>query len=124
MGRSKYSPTSAKASILGEAHQPRTVVGVLATGQIGIKPESQFEDCRYASAHGNAAPGGGKRAGYELEQRALAGTILTDDADRLPGDDAERDILEHGVLLGRCGAGTEPGGDAMPFAAVIAEDFG
>ncbi len=99
------------------AHQAGGVEGVLAAGQVRVEAHAQLEDRRDPAARSHAALGRARGAGDQLQQRALAGAVLADDAHALAGVDAEVHVPQHPVLLGRGHRNAKPGQHPQPFAA-------
>ena len=72
---------------------------VLPSGELGLEPHAEFEQRRDAPGGGHGAGGGLQHARDHLQQRALAGAVRADDADRFAGPDREADVLQHPVPL-------------------------
>jgi len=80
-------------------HQLTGDEDVLAPGEFRVKANTQFQDRGNASAALKRAfgrPGDPRR---QLEQRALAGTVLADDRHGLSARDRHVDIAQHPDLL-------------------------
>jgi len=94
--------------------------GILPTGKIGVEAHTQFEQGGDPAGDVDVAGGGLGGAGDHLEQRALAGTIDADDADRLTGFDSEVDILQHpGERMAGLAAGQQPFGQPRPASGIL-----
>src|SRR5208283_1027408 len=78
----------------GEAEDGAVEVDVVASGEFGVESSAQFEQSRDAAIHGNDSGGGLEDPGYHLEQRALAGTVLADDAEGFAALNVEGDIVQ------------------------------
>ena len=77
--------------------------GILAARQFAVEAHADLEQRADAAAHLDAALAGLGHAREDLEQRALARPVATDDADNIALRDLEGDIverLEHGQLFG------------------------
>ena len=68
--------------------------GVIAAAEFGMKPGSELEDRGDGSLRLQRAAGRTRDAAEELEQGALAGAVLADDADRLAAFDVEGNVLQ------------------------------
>src|SRR5262245_1956160 len=99
------------------------MVDVPPPGKLRIEPHAQFENGGDAAVDAHRSFGRTQSAGNQLEQRALACAILSDDADRLAWLNAEVDMTEHPALLDRLHRGAKPGEHPPPFAAVTPVGF-
>src|SRR5205085_84245 len=70
--------------------------GVVAAGELWMKAGAQLENGRDGPLRLDRAARRPRDAAQELEKRALAGAVLTDDADRLAALDLERHVLQRG----------------------------
>ena len=68
--------------------------GVVAAGELGMEAGAELEDRGDRAVRLERAAGRPRDAAEKLEQRALAGAVLADDADRLAALDFERDVLQ------------------------------
>src|SRR4029078_7369520 len=73
---------------------------VLATGQVGVKPGAHLDQRRQAALDQERPAGRPHYSGQLLEQGALAGAVVADDAERLAPLDLERDVAQRPELLG------------------------
>ena len=80
---------------------------VLAPGELGVKAGAHLEQRAHASAQTHLTRGGRCDAREDLEQRALAGAVASDDTDRAPGGDRELDIAQRPEFV--LGAAAERG---------------
>src|SRR5882672_1400015 len=94
------------------------MVDVQPPGKLGIETHAQFENGGDAAVDAHQSFGRMQGAGNQLEQRALACAILSDDTDRLARLNAEVKMTEHPALLDRLHRGAKPGEHPPPFAAV------
>src|SRR5690606_33288518 len=104
-----------------KTHQARDVLAVLPPGQIRVESHAQFQDRRHSPAGPHATFGGTQRSGDDLEQGALARTILTHDAKRLARMHGEADVPQHPVILDVRRVHAEPAAEPAPLAPVIPE---
>src|SRR5262249_18758269 len=86
---------------LGAAHaKDRAVeVDVLPPGQIGVEAGADLDQRRQPALDRQLPPRGHEDPAQVLEQRALAGAVVADDAERLPFVDAEADVAQGPELL-------------------------
>ena len=98
-------------------------VHVVADGQIVDEATGDLDERRDALAHADGALVGEDDAGDELEQRRLALTVPTDDADRLAGGDVEGDVAQ-GPELARLRAAVASGEEVLetPPTATVAPE--
>ena len=82
----------------GEAEHLAAHDRVLRAAEVGVEAEAELEQRGDAAADAEAALGRLRGAGEDLEQRALAGAVGADDADRLAGGDLEADVAQHPAL--------------------------
>ena len=94
------------------------MIGVPPPGKLRIETHAQFENGGDAAVDAHRSFGRTQGAGNQLEQRALACAILSNDTDRLARQNAEVEMTEHPALLDRLHRGAEPGEHPPPFAAV------
>ena len=84
---------------------------VFAPRQLGMKARPDFEQCAEAAVHGRFTGRRQRDAGKHLEQRALAGAVAADDAERLSMRNVERDVAQRPerlrVVLGCLGLGAK-----------------
>ena len=62
---------------------------ILASRELRVEATAQFEQRRHTPGHRHLARRGGERPGDDLEERALAATVASDDPDRLSPADLE-----------------------------------
>src|SRR5262249_13424040 len=67
---------------------------VLAAGQVGVKAGPDLEQRADAAAQPGAALSRRRDPGEDLEQRALAGAVVADHAERLSALDLEADVAQ------------------------------
>src|SRR5262245_15413154 len=94
------------------------MIGVPPPAKLRMEPHAQFEHGGDAAVDAHRSFGRTQGAGNQLEQRALARAILSDDADRLARLKAEVNMTEHPALLDRLHLSAKPGKHPPPFAAV------
>ena len=113
--------------LLGPHSEDRAVEeDVLAAGQVRVKPRSHFDQAAQLAAHSDASTIGTHDAREQLEQRALSGTVRTDDPERLARFHLERDVTQSPKIvlaqLAPCrvpaGELTGRGGDQIPETVV------
>src|SRR5262249_52782350 len=83
----------------GHAENDAAHVYVLAAGELGVKAGADLQERCEAAVELGRAGAGAHHARENLEQRALAGAVATDDADDLAVGDLERDIVERAELF-------------------------
>ena len=88
---------------------------VLAAGDLGMKAGAELDQRRDAAVDRDRARRRPADAGDQLQHRALAGAVATDDAERLAGGDVERHALQRFEgLVGPAGrAATRPDRSAL-----------
>ena len=75
--------------------QQRTVeVGVLASGEVGVKARAELEERGHAALDRDRAGSRLRGAGDELEERRLPRSVRADDAEALSAVDAEAHVLQ------------------------------
>ena len=85
--------------LAGEAEQRAVQVHVLAAGELRIEAHAQFDERHQFALDGHAALFGHVDLRDDLQQRGLAGTVASDDAEEVALTHLEADVLEH-MLLG------------------------
>ena len=76
-------------------------VNVFPASQVQLETGAQFQQRGKASADDQLAVSGFKNAGDEFEQRALAGTVGTDNAHAVAARNGERDVAQRPEDVGR-----------------------
>ena len=80
--------------------QDRTVeINVIATAELRVKSRAQFEQRRDASVDIDRAGRRMQDSGDHLQQRALARSVLSDNAERLAALHLEADVVERPEIL-------------------------
>ena len=78
----------------GQAKNGAVEVDVVASGEFRVESRAQFEQRRDAPIHRDGSRTGMEYPGHHLEQRALARTILPDDAEGFAAPHLEGDIVQ------------------------------
>src|SRR5262249_32574199 len=79
---------------------------VVAARIVQVESGSELEDRGHAAVDFDRTLRRGKRAGDDLQERALAGAVAPDDADDLAVRDRQRDVVQY-VLLAMLGPSGE-----------------
>ncbi len=82
-----------------DAEMSEARVDVLPTGEVGMEPGSDLEQGADHAVDRHGSLRRSERAGDQLEKRALAGAVATDDGDLLAALDGEGHVAK-GVVLG------------------------
>ena len=69
-------------------------INVIASRQVGVKAGADLEQARDSSAELDASGGGSRYPRQDLEECALAGAVVPDDAEHFTGCDVEVDVLK------------------------------
>jgi hypothetical protein len=110
-GWSRNSPMSAKAAMSSKrrATSARDIPRIAPFRKTfsrpvnsGLKPAAELEQRRDAPVHVDRAGGRRERARDDVQQRALAAAVSTDDSDGLPAPDLERHVAERPELAPNC----------------------
>ena len=86
---------------LGQPIDRSVHVDVLASGEIGVETRAELQHRGDQPCTLDGPRLRLENPGHELEQRALAGTVLTDDRHGVAGRDVEVDIPQGPQLCGR-----------------------
>src|SRR4051812_36319148 len=104
-----------------EPEERRVQEDVLATGEVGMESRAELEERGHAALDVDGPGRRPRRAGDELEERRLPGSVRADDAERLARLDSERDVLQRFEDLRRrvlAEQGLFEGPPALPAHAV------
>jgi hypothetical protein len=71
-----------------------------------LNPDSQLQQCRGPTVDYDSAGIGTERSRHDPQERALAGTVVPDDTERLSFLDTKRHVVEGDHFLGLAGAQT------------------
>src|SRR6185369_17199866 len=104
-----------------EPHQAASMKRILASGQLRIEAHAELEYGGDPAGNLNAAFRRPHRPRHQLEQRALAGTVLSDDGHGLAWGDREFDITKHPLLGGRLHRRAQPRQNPLPLGPIGAK---
>ena len=108
--------------MLGHAHDGAIHVDVLTAGKLGVEAGADFEEGGDAALILDAAGARRGDVGEELQEGALAGAVLADDAENLALLYFERDITESPDVIGVAFGGAVVGLADLEVRILLAED--
>ena len=88
---------AARDLALGQAEHDAVDEDVLAAGDLRVEAGAELDQRRDAAVDVHRAAGRLRDAGDELQQRALAGPVAADDAERAPGRHREGHVVARAV---------------------------
>jgi len=98
-----------RADLAGWHAEHRTVESdVLTSGQLRVEPRPDFQQAAHPPSEGDRALRRCGHTGQDLEQRALPGSVVAHQADRLAPGYVERDISQRPEVLSRAGGTRRP----------------
>ena len=103
---------------LSKAEDGAVQVDVLPAGEFRMEPSTQLEQGRQAAVDGGRSLVGPEDAGQHLEQRALAGSVAADDAERLSLLDVQGEVAQGPELFVAGPVARQHGGLEGPVSVV------
>ena len=83
----------------GEPEDGAVQIDVVAAAEFGVESGAEFEQRGDAAVNTDRAGSGMQDPGHHLQERALAGAVLPDDAEGLAALDLEADVVERPEIL-------------------------
>jgi hypothetical protein len=81
-------------------------INIIAAGELGIEPGSEFEERRDAAHHADVAGGRSQNARHNPQHRTFAGAVSADNAEYFAAGDVEAQVID-GEKIPVPGAGIE-----------------
>ncbi len=110
--------------MLAHTHDRAVHVDIFAARHFGVEAGADFQEAGYAALGADAASGGGGDAAQQLEQGALAGAVLADDAHHLALLYREGDMLQGPHIIAGRALGAVVGDAYLLVWVFMAQDLG